>query len=120
MPQVTRRIVDRVAWDMAMGIRVAVDDFGTGYSSLALLDSLDVDLVKIDKRFVASVGRAGSAPEVVTAIIGLSRALGLEMVAEGVETEHQAPFLCANGVQYGPGLAVRQAGTGLRAVHVGR
>ena len=93
-------VIDRIR---AMGIRVAVDDFGTGYSSLALLDSLDVDLLKIDKRFVASIGRAGSASEVVTAIIGLSRALGLEMVAEGVETEDQAAFLLANGVQYAQG-----------------
>jgi sensor c-di-GMP phosphodiesterase-like protein len=93
-------VIDRIR---AMGIRVAVDDFGTGYSSLALLDSLDVDLLKIDKRFVASIGREGTASEVVTAIIGLSRALGLEMVAEGVETEEQAAFLLSNGVQYAQG-----------------
>lgn len=93
-------VIDRIR---AMGIRVAVDDFGTGYSSLALLDSLDVDLLKIDKRFVASISRSGSASEVVTAIIGLSRALGLEMVAEGVENEDQAAFLLANGVQYAQG-----------------
>jgi sensor c-di-GMP phosphodiesterase-like protein len=93
-------VIDQIR---SMGIRVAVDDFGTGYSSLALLDALAVDLLKIDKRFVASIARSGSAPEVVTAIIGLARALGLEMVAEGVETEQQAQFLAAHGVQYAQG-----------------
>jgi sensor c-di-GMP phosphodiesterase-like protein len=89
-----------------MGIRVAVDDFGTGYSSLAMLGSLKVDILKIDRRFTQTIitgGAAEEGSEIVCAIINLAKSLGLEMVAEGVETEEQAEFLLANGVHYGQG-----------------
>ncbi len=71
-----------------LGVRVAIDDFGTGYSSLALLRTLPVDLLKIDRSFLAEISE-DSAARVVAAVVGLGQALGLEVVAEGVETPAQ-------------------------------
>ncbi len=91
-----------------LGVRVAIDDFGTGYSSLSYLTRLPVDLLKIDRSFVAgSVGSANDR-EVISAIIALAHALGLTTVAEGVETEEQLELLrvlgCdgAQGFQFSP------------------
>ena len=73
------------------GFRVALDDFGTGYSSLVHLRDLPIDAVKIDRRFVSRLGEHGSERAIVTAITALARNLGLDLVAEGVETaEHLA------------------------------
>lgn len=87
----------------AMGIRVAVDDFGTGYSNLGVLNDIKVDLLKIDKRFVDRIDASAQGAGVITAIIGLANSLGLELVAEGVETQHQADFLLRSGVQFAQG-----------------
>ena len=69
------------------GVRIAIDDFGTGYSSLAWLQDLPLDTLKIDRAFVARLGEAGPDPSLVNAIQLLASGLGLETVAEGVETE---------------------------------
>ena len=74
------------------GIRLAIDDFGTGYSSLSRLHSLPIDKVKIDKAFVDATAQGESAP-MVAATIAMAHSLGLETVAEGVETADQLPFL---------------------------
>jgi len=79
-----------------MGIRVAVDDFGTGYSSLAYLRRLAVDTLKIDRSFVGELNNAQGVA-IVKAIIGLAHSLGLEVVAEGVETTAQLDILRAQG-----------------------
>jgi EAL domain-containing protein (putative c-di-GMP-specific phosphodiesterase class I) len=71
------------------GFKVAIDDFGTGYSSLASLQSLPVDLLKIDRRFVADLEESEKGRQIVATIIGLARALGHEVIAEGIETEAQ-------------------------------
>ncbi|MDP9902328.1 EAL domain-containing protein [Variovorax ginsengisoli] len=92
-----------IAQIRGMGIRVAVDDFGTGYSSLAILDNIRPDMLKIDKQFVATIVDGCAGREVVMAIIALGKSLGLDMVAEGVETQEQADFLLANGVRYAQG-----------------
>jgi predicted signal transduction protein with EAL and GGDEF domain len=77
----------------ALGLRLALDDFGTGYSSLAHLRQFTVDMLKIDRSFVATIGEDGVMPPIVRGMIDLGRTLGLEIVAEGVETEAQRRLL---------------------------
>lgn len=81
----------------ALGVRLALDDFGTGYASLGQLKSLPVDQLKIDRTFVAGLPEDPANVSIVSAIIELARGLGLETVAEGVETEAQRDYLCERG-----------------------
>ena len=80
-----------------MGISVAVDDFGTGYSNLAYLIDFSFHKLKIDRSFVSRMETDTSSGAVVSTIVGLSRALGVHTIAEGVETENQATLLRAAG-----------------------
>jgi EAL domain-containing protein (putative c-di-GMP-specific phosphodiesterase class I) len=80
-----------------LGVRIALDDFGTGYSSLSYLRSFPFDKVKIDRSFVNDLGRAGNAHAVVRAITTLADALGMDTLAEGVESKEQLEVLCAEG-----------------------
>jgi diguanylate cyclase len=86
-----------------IGLRVVIDDFGTGYSSLDYLRSFRVSRLKIDRRFISGVTVNKDDATIVRAVIGLARSLGIEVVAEGVETSEQREFLLSNGCQIGQG-----------------
>ena len=87
----------------SMGVRVAIDDFGTGYSSLAYLQQLPADIVKLDRSFIRDV-HEGANTAIILAVIDMARALGLRVVAEGVETERQLGFLQKLRADYAQGF----------------
>jgi diguanylate cyclase (GGDEF)-like protein/PAS domain S-box-containing protein len=95
--QVLRRLRD-------IGVRIAIDDFGTGYSSLAYLHNLPIDVLKIDRSFVAKMGHADEGIEIVRTIITLAHSLGMSVVAEGVENRRQLEQLRELGCEYGQGF----------------
>jgi len=80
-----------------IGVRFSIDDFGTGYSSLAYLTQLPLDQLKIDQSFVRNVAIKPTDAVIVQTIIGMATNLGIEVIAEGVETEEQRDFLESNG-----------------------
>ncbi len=87
----------------AMGLEVAIDDFGTGYSSLSYLHRFQIDTLKIDRSFVSTATMNVGSMEVVRAIIGLARNLGLDIVAEGIEQPEQVTLLRDLQCDYGQG-----------------
>jgi predicted signal transduction protein with EAL and GGDEF domain len=91
------------------GIKLALDDFGTGYSSLSYLSELPFDTLKIDRSFIKSLHDRPESLKVVTAIIGLSRSLGLTTIAEGVETERDAQLLSELGCDLVQGFLYSRA-----------
>ena len=76
-----------------LGVRIALDDFGSGYSNLGYLQRFPLDKLKIDKSFVAALGRSSNGGVIIQAMVALARALGLSVLVEGVETEHQRVLL---------------------------
>jgi diguanylate cyclase (GGDEF)-like protein/PAS domain S-box-containing protein len=87
----------------AIGIRLAIDDFGTGYSSLGYLKRFPIDVLKVDRSFVAGLPANRGDAAIVRAVVGLTRALGLKAVAEGVETKDQLDELRGLGCDQGQG-----------------
>ncbi len=86
-----------------IGVSIAIDDFGTGHSNLGLLRKLPVDFIKIDRSFVAGLGIEPGDTQVVRMILGLSEELGIQVIAEGVETQLQASELERLGCEIGQG-----------------
>jgi diguanylate cyclase (GGDEF)-like protein len=80
-----------------MGVKCSIDDFGTGFSGLRYLAGMSIDCLKIDQSFIAPIQHVDDDAPIIEAIIALGRSLGLNVVAEGVETEHQARFLLVHG-----------------------
>jgi diguanylate cyclase (GGDEF)-like protein len=99
----------------ALGIRIALDDFGTGYSSLSYLHSLPLDSLKIAKPFVDGLEGDGHDASFIGVIVELARKLGLDVIAEGIETPAQLDALRDLGVEFGQGFLIGRpavAGTG--------
>jgi diguanylate cyclase (GGDEF)-like protein/PAS domain S-box-containing protein len=103
-------VEDRPAMESALaelhrrGLRLAIDDFGTGHSSLSRLHRMRVSTLKIDRSFVQELPDDPNAKVLVASIIGLSRSLGLEPLAEGIETPEQCAFLLERGCWFGQGF----------------
>ncbi|MGS1116915.1 putative bifunctional diguanylate cyclase/phosphodiesterase [Castellaniella sp. UC4442_H9] len=97
------RIQKQLALFRDSGIRVALDDFGTGYSSLSYLRKFNIDFLKIDQSFVSHLGASGPNLALCEAIILLAHKLGLQVVAEGIETREQFHLLRDAGCDYGQG-----------------
>jgi EAL domain-containing protein (putative c-di-GMP-specific phosphodiesterase class I) len=86
------------------GVRIALDDFGTGYASLSHLNQFPVDLLKIDRSFINLLGQSPDAEAITCAVINLGRSMGLEVVAEGIETQAQEAQLIKLGCNTGQGF----------------
>ena len=98
------RAVDTLKQLKELGVGLAIDDFGTGYSSLNYLRRFQVDALKIDRAFVSGLGSDGGDRAIVEAVVGLAHTLGLEVVAEGIETTEQVLQLRAMGCEQGQGF----------------
>lgn len=97
MMEATDEVINALQALRSSGVRVAMDDFGTGYSSLSALTTLPIDTLKIDRSFVTDVSNNTENAYVISAVLRLASDLGLETVAEGVETEQEKMFLIDNG-----------------------
>ncbi|MDE2256712.1 MAG: EAL domain-containing protein, partial [Xanthomonadaceae bacterium] len=101
-PPAAKRLLDAMR---AHGIGVSLDDFGTGYSSLSYLHQYPVQALKIDRSFVAEMGSEKSGSSVIVrAILALAGALGMQVIAEGIETEAQHRTLTQLGCEFGQGF----------------
>jgi EAL domain-containing protein (putative c-di-GMP-specific phosphodiesterase class I) len=86
-----------------MGLHLSIDDFGTGYSSLSALQQFPIGTLKIDQSFVRDASDDAGDATIVRTIIEMGRSLGMEVIAEGVESQRQLEFLRANNCHYGQG-----------------
>jgi EAL domain-containing protein (putative c-di-GMP-specific phosphodiesterase class I) len=94
-----------------IGVRLGLDDFGTGYSALGYLKRFPFDIVKVDRSFVRGLGEDAGDSAIVGAVLGMARALGMEVVAEGIETETQLACLRELGAEYGQGFYFARPGS---------
>jgi diguanylate cyclase len=101
--EITQQQSDRFERLRRRGVRIAIDDFGTGYSSLNYLANYPINRIKIAQELVFGVGDASRSATVVRAAIRLAHELGIEIIAEGVETEGQEKFLLSAGCEHGQG-----------------
>ena len=101
-------VAEQLAQLRAAGVAVSLDDFGTGYSSLSYLQKFDIDFLKIDQAFVRGLSHASKDMALCKAIIVMAHALGMKVVAEGVETDEQQRLLIEAGCDYGQGYLFAQ------------
>src|SRR4029453_11413407 len=97
------RAVETLYELQALGVRIALDDFGTGHSSLGLLQTVPVDILKVDKSFVDNITLTGRPAVIAPSLVDIGRGLGLTTVAEGVETPEQAAELYRIGYRLAQG-----------------
>lgn len=102
----TRQVLQQLR---ALGVRLAIDDFGTGYSSLAYLKQFEIDVLKIDRIFIANSQQSSKDAAIAQSIIQLGHNLGLEIIAEGVETPAQLAWLQAAGCDTVQGFIFAEA-----------
>jgi EAL domain-containing protein (putative c-di-GMP-specific phosphodiesterase class I) len=93
-----------------LGVKTYIDDFGTGYSSLKYLANLPVHALKIDRAFVSNLDVDERNSAIVRSVVSLAHNLGLQVIAEGVETSHQLEYLKALKCQYGQGFLFSRPG----------
>jgi Amt family ammonium transporter len=93
------RAVEMLARLRALNIQLHMDDFGTGYSSLSYLHRFQIDTLKIDRSFISAMGDRGENSEIIRTIVTLARNLGIDVIAEGVETAEQLEQLSALGCE---------------------
>lgn len=102
----------------AAGVKIALDDFGTGYASLSHLKQFPVNVIKIDQSFVRVLETEADAAAIIRAVIQLGQSLGIEVVAEGIETYAQHAFLLTQGCDDGQGFLYGKAAPALRVPNV--
>lgn len=88
----------------ALGVQIAIDDFGTGYAALSQLQSLPVDILKIDSSFIAALENGFQSRDLLQAILGVGSSLSLRVIAEGIETDRQLRLLRSMGCEMGQGF----------------
>lgn len=99
----TEDTIARLHWLKSLGVRLSIDDFGTGYSNLGYLKNFPIDQLKIDRSFVGALPDDPTAASLTHAVIALGQGLGLQVIAEGVETKEQAEFLIGAGCDFAQG-----------------
>lgn len=99
-PELAMRVLKKLR---LMGVGIALDDFGTGYSSLSYLKDLEIDYLKLDRSFISNVTSSGKDRAITESVIRMAKAIGLKLVAEGIETDEIGSTLCAMGCDYGQG-----------------
>ena len=107
----TQRTVRLLGELHAMGLHLSIDDFGTGYSSLSALQQFPIGTLKIDQSFVRDVSEDAGDATIVRTIIDMGRSLGLDVVAEGIESQRHLDFLREHRCQYGQGKLFSEPNT---------
>ncbi len=102
-PELAKRTLTEVR---SMGVRIALDDFGTGYSSLSLLQQFPIQRIKIDRAFISGIAEQSNDRSLVRTIIAMAQSLGLDLVAEGIETVHQLQSLRELGCDKAQGFLI--------------